>query len=62
MCPRVAFPTVMHVQHKTGISDEQRQQAKGILKKPAVREISEVFRLHDGCIKVTVNTQKDLSE
>ena len=26
------FPTVMHVQHKTGTSDEQGQQAKGILR------------------------------
>ena len=26
------FPTVMHVQHKTGTSDEQGQRAKGILR------------------------------
>ena len=26
------FPTVMHVQHKTGTSDKQGQRAKGILK------------------------------
>ena len=26
------FPTVMHVQHKAGSSDEQGQQTKGILK------------------------------
>ena len=32
MCPREAFPTVMHVQHKTGTSDKQGQRAKGILK------------------------------
>ena len=25
------FPTVMHVQHKTGTSDEQGQRPKGIL-------------------------------
>ena len=26
------FPTVMHVQHKTGTSDKRGQRAKGILK------------------------------
>ena len=26
------FPTVMHVQHKTGTSDKQGQRTKGILK------------------------------
>ena len=30
--PREAFPTVMHVQHKTGTSVKQGQRAKGILK------------------------------
>ena len=50
------FPTVMHVQHKTGTSDEQGQHAKDILK-----DLQSVSQLHDGCHKRAVNTQQDLS-
>ena len=52
----------MHVQHKTGHLRWARAVSQRYSERPAVKEISTVSPLHDGCNKRTVNTQQDLSE
>ena len=62
MCPREAFPHC----HAGAAQNRDLRWARAVSQRyserPAVREISTVSRLHDGCKKRTVNTQQDLSQ
>ena len=61
MCPREAFPHCHACAAQNSALRWARAASQRYSERPAVRQISEVSRLNDGCNKGSVNTQQDLS-
>jgi len=62
MRPREAFPHCHACTAQNRDLRWARAANQRYSERPAVRQISEVSRLHDGCNKGAFNTQQDLSE